>query len=72
MKKRIIKIVKQGTATPVAANQTVLMQDPEKQATNTVKNWVSERRTNDDVEKTWSGKQITAWNELPDISGKPA
>jgi hypothetical protein len=72
MTKRKIKIVKRDAPIPQPTPVPESPADTEKDMTNTVKNWITERRENSEAEKDSNTRQIFDWTTLPDTSGKPA
>jgi len=72
MNKRKIKIVKRDAPIPQPTPAPETPADPERGMTNAVKNWISERRENSLAEKDSTGRQVFAWQQLPDSSSKPA
>jgi hypothetical protein len=79
MSKPTIRIVKRNGPVRQPVARAVIPIDREKarlnqrrSMTDAVENWISERRENSLAERVFSGRQIFAWNRLPDGSGKPA
>jgi len=46
--------------------------DPERGMTNTIKNWITERRENSKAEKTSNDRKNFNWPPLPETANKTA
>jgi hypothetical protein len=72
MKKQKIKVVKRDAPTPEPIPVSKPEPDLTRSMTNTVKDWISERRENREAESLSNKRQSVKWHSTPKPSGKPA
>jgi hypothetical protein len=72
MTKRKIKVVKRDTPAPVIEPVPKPPTDPDRKMTNTVKDWISERRENREAESLSNRRQSVKWHSTPNPVRKPA
>jgi hypothetical protein len=66
MIKRKIKIMKRDAPAPEPAAVSKPQVDPNRGMTNTVKDWISERRENSRHEKASNDRVVVGWKNIPD------
>jgi len=73
MTKRKIKVVKRDApAEPEPTPEPKALIDPERGMTNTVKNWVTERRENKEAESVSNARQFARLNKRLKLGRNPA
>jgi len=72
MSKQKIKVVKRDAPTPEPTPVDKPQTDPNRSMTNTVKDWISERRENREAESLSNRRQSVKWHTTPKPSAKPA
>jgi len=72
MNKQKIKVVKRDAPKPEPTPVSRPEKDPNRGITNTVKDWISERRENREAESVSSERQSAKWHGAPEPSVKPA